>query len=220
MARNNGDRDRHSDWSVIAAADKFGLAPPHGWTMFRICGLVCVSLVCVVACESRECQPTYRDPAWADPVPGVAYDEPTRLPKEVIDRGTRIRMVLVPAGVFTMGIPGDHPNSNDYDDHAHTVRITKPFYIGKYEVTQEQWNQNTTIRNSEDLEGKNRPIRWASWDDVQVFLSRTGFRLPSEAEWEYACRAGTTGERYGPIDKIACYGENFTGPPDPVARSG
>jgi formylglycine-generating enzyme required for sulfatase activity len=75
------------------------------------------------------------------------------------------------------------------------VTITKPFYIGKYEVTQEQWekvmgsNPSSWQRLSDS---SSRPVEQVSWNNVADFNRRTGLRLPTEAEWEYACRAGTT----------------------------
>jgi len=108
-----------------------------------------------------------------------------------------MEFVLIPAGTFQMG-------SNDSDAHSgekpvHTVRLTQPFYLGKYEVTQGQW-QAVMGNNPSGFKGDpNRPVENVSWDDVQEFIrrlnSREGgatYRLPTEAEWEYAARAGTT----------------------------
>jgi len=103
-----------------------------------------------------------------------------------------IEMVSIPSGSFMMG-------SNDGDDDekpVHSVHINS-FRMGKYEVTQSQW-QSVMGSNPSGFKGDNRPVEQVSWDDIKVFIrklnSQTGqhFRLPSEAEWEYAARAGST----------------------------
>ena len=100
-----------------------------------------------------------------------------------------IEMVLIQPGVFTMG-------SSEFTP-AHQVTITKAFYIGKYEVTQAQW-QAVMGSNPSSFKGDNLPVELVSWNQCQTFiqtLNQMGqgtFRLPTEAEWEYACRAGTT----------------------------
>jgi formylglycine-generating enzyme required for sulfatase activity len=80
----------------------------------------------------------------------------------------------------------------------HTVTISHPLYIGRYEVTQSQWTDVMGLNPSffQEVNGypdsPNRPVDSVTWTDIQWFLAITGLRLPSEAEWEYACRAGTT----------------------------
>ena len=113
---------------------------------------------------------------------------------EVIDLGkdVKLEMVLVPAGKFKMG--SDRRKAETQNE----VTITKPFYMGKYEVTQEEWQavmgKNPSIRTK----GARLPVADVSWNDCQEFIKKLnantkgGYRLPTEAEWEYACRAGTT----------------------------
>jgi formylglycine-generating enzyme required for sulfatase activity len=105
-------------------------------------------------------------------------------------------MVLIPAGKFMMGSPASEKGRKD-NETQHEVILTKSFYMGMYEVTQEQYeavmgdNQSTT-------KGAKLPVADVSWNDCQEFIKRLnaktdgGYRLPTEAEWEYACRAGTT----------------------------
>jgi len=99
--------------------------------------------------------------------------------------GVRMDFVWIPAGTFRMGSPASE----------HEVRITKGFWMGKYEVTQEQW-QGVMGSNPSRFTGNGRlPVERVSWNDVQGFIGKLrgpGYRLPTEAEWEYACRAGTT----------------------------
>ncbi len=106
-----------------------------------------------------------------------------------------IELVQIPAGSFQMGGTG-HKN----EQPMHGVRIAHPFYLGKYPVTQGQWRAVIGNDPSHFKLGDNHPVEQVSWDDVQQFIARlnqkTGkrYRLPSEAEWEYACRAGTPTE--------------------------
>ncbi len=101
-----------------------------------------------------------------------------------------IEFIPIPAEDFMMG-------SNEYDDEkpVHNVNIENPFYLGKYPVTQEQW-EKVMGSNPSHFKGNNLPVDSVSWDDVQEFINKLNkgtdnYRLPSEAEWEYACRART-----------------------------
>jgi formylglycine-generating enzyme required for sulfatase activity len=137
--------------------------------------------------------------------------------KENLGNGTTLDLVTISGGTFTMGSPAGEEGRDwygDFDDALkgvnvegpqHQVKIP-PFLMGKYPVTQAQWKAVAAMPKSEcDLEsdpanfkGDNRPVEQVSWDDAVEFCQRlskhTGreYRLPSEAEWEYACRAGTT----------------------------
>ena len=106
--------------------------------------------------------------------------------------GVNLEFVLIRPGSFQMGDAEAKP--------MHKVTLTKPFYLGKYEVTQEQW-QAVMGANPSSNKGTKLPVEQVSWDDCQQFLAKLAeagraaggvFRLPTEAEWEYACRAGTT----------------------------
>jgi formylglycine-generating enzyme required for sulfatase activity len=116
---------------------------------------------------------------------------------------TEIAMVSIPAGSFEMG----SKNGESDEKPVHTVTISKPFEMGKYEVTQGQWKAVTGKNPSEYKKcGDNCPVENVSWDDVQAFIKKlnglTGkqYRLPTEAEWEYACRGGGTGKYCGGDD--------------------
>ncbi len=105
-------------------------------------------------------------------------------------------MVSIPGGKFLMGSPDDEEGRSSNESPQHWVTIS-PFYLGKYAVTQAQW-QAVMGNNPSYFRGANRPVERVSWHNCVEFCEKlsqkTGliFRLPSEAEWEYACRAGTT----------------------------
>ena len=110
--------------------------------------------------------------------------------------GAKIEMVYCPPGEFVMGSPKSEEGRCD-DEMQHRVRLTKGFWIGKYPVTQRQW-RSVMESNPSHFEGDDLPVETVSWDDCQAFIEKVnvalgcGARLPTEAEWEYACRAGTT----------------------------
>lgn len=118
---------------------------------------------------------------------------------EVIDLGkdVKLEMVLIPAGKFKMGSPANEKGRKVFETQ-HEVTLTKPYYMGKYEVTQEQWGAVMGNNPSIRTKGPRLPVTDVSWKDCQEFIKKLntktngGYRLPTEAEWEYACRAGTT----------------------------
>jgi formylglycine-generating enzyme required for sulfatase activity len=109
-----------------------------------------------------------------------------------------VEFVLIPAGSFMMGTDRVAEEEFDNETPQHKVNISKPFYLGKYEVTQRQWTA-VMDGNPSHFRGGSKPVEHVSWDDVQEFVLRLNqkeghkrYRLPTEAEWEYAARAGTT----------------------------
>ena len=133
---------------------------------------------------------------------GTAFSETKEPPKELtvdLGKGVKLEMVLIPAGEFLMGSPDSDKDAQSWEKPQHRVRITKPFYLGKYLVTQEQW-EAVMGNNPSQFKGPKNPVEQVSWDDCQKFLgklnaksaARAGkFVLPTEAQWEYACRAGS-----------------------------
>ncbi|QDV91080.1 Serine/threonine-protein kinase pkn1 [Phycisphaerae bacterium RAS2] len=143
-------------------------------------------------------------------------------PKELtldLGGGVKLDLVLIPAGEFMMGSPDDEEDRDSDEGPQHRVRISKPFYMGKYEVTQAQWQAIMGSNPSRFKGDGTLPVDSVSWEDCQAFCkklsSRSGkeVRLPSEAEWEYACRAGTTtrfcfGDSDSSLGSYAWYDEN------------
>jgi formylglycine-generating enzyme required for sulfatase activity len=124
---------------------------------------------------------------------------------EELGDGVRLTMMQIPAGRFVMGAPKEEEGSRYNERPQHEVSVAE-FFMGRYPVTQAQWRSVAgyeQIDRKLDLEpsqfkGDNRPVENVSWDEAVEFCRRLSvksgreYRLPSEAEWEYACRAGTT----------------------------
>jgi formylglycine-generating enzyme required for sulfatase activity len=122
--------------------------------------------------------------------------------------------VKIEPGEFMMGCSADDNACNADEKPSHRVRITKPFEIGKYEVTQLQWKAIMSSNPSVNI-GDDHPVESMTKGEAQDFLNKLNarndgyrYRLPTEAEWEYAARAGTTGPYAGKLDEIAWYAGN------------
>ena len=116
----------------------------------------------------------------------------------VRDNAANIEMLLVPGGTFTMGCSASTQyGCSSSESPTHQVTLTNAFYMGRYEVTQAQWTA-TMMSNPSYYQPPNytldtsRPVERVSWEMIQPFCTQNGLRLPTEAEWEYAYRAGTT----------------------------
>jgi len=174
------------------------------------------------AAEAARCEQQRKD-AEADGLTAAKrrqdYSQQAGLPlTQTLDLGggVKLELVLVPPGTFMMGTPtASSPSA--YVETPHTVTITKPYYIGKYEVRQVEYQQVMGGQPSSDRE--NWPAQDVLWNDAMAFCKKasekTGrvVRLPTEAEWEYACRAGTstayyTGDAESDLSKAAWFSAN------------
>ncbi|MDA1142653.1 MAG: formylglycine-generating enzyme family protein [Planctomycetota bacterium] len=169
------------------------------------------------------------------------FDKESGLPVEIRHQTTGMHLVLCPAGSFTMGSPANEKD-RDKDEAQHKVTLSKPFYLGKYEVTVGQfetfvkskgykteaetgdggyvyadgeWQSkaDASWKNPYFSQGADNPVVLASWNDAKKFCDWSGLSLPSEAQWEYACRAGTqsrffSGEADDKLGDFAWYSEN------------
>jgi formylglycine-generating enzyme required for sulfatase activity len=131
--------------------------------------------------------------------------------------GATMEMVWCSPGSFMMGSP-EEEKRRGADETQHQVTLTKGFWMARTEVTQKQWKSvmGTSIRQQRDKadssreicgEGDDYPVYYVNWDECREFCGKAGLELPTEAEWEYACRAGSTG-KYGGTGKMRTMGWN------------
>ena len=153
------------------------------------------------------------------------YPQQPAAPKTVRN-SIGMEFVLIPAGTFQMG----SNDSSDDEKPVHTVRLSRSFYLGKYAVTQARWEAVMGHNPSRFKGDSNRPVEQVSWDDVQEFIRRLNtkesgarYRLPTEAEWEYAARAGSTtaysfGDGVGQLGQYAWCDGNAGNTTHPVGQ--
>ena len=144
--------------------------------------------------------------------------ERTGLPWRVKDKGTGIELLLVPPGKYRRGASVGDGDAEEKEQPAHEVTLTQPFYLGRYEVTQAQWQAAMGSNPSTKSKDPQAPVETVSHDDIANFNQKTGLRLPTEAEWEYACRAGSTAARYGELDDVAWHDGNSDSTTQPVGQ--
>jgi sulfatase modifying factor 1 len=142
-------------------------------------------------------------------------------PRTFKEPRTGLCFVLIPAGRFDMGSPVTE-TGHRADETLHGVTLTKAFYMSETEVTQEEWTA-VMGSNPSHFHGRNLPVESVTWFEVQEFLWRLNaaneghFRLPTEGEWEYACRAGSKGS-YSVGEQLSTSVASYDGPaPKPVA---
>ena len=138
--------------------------------------------------------------------------------------------VWIKPGTFVMGSPASE-YGHDSDEAQHTVTLTQGFWLSDHEVTQSEY-EAIMVSNPSNWRGLNLPVEQVSWNDAVAYCQKLteqeraagritaqqAYRLPTEAEWEYAARAGTTGARYGELDTIAWYAENSGSQTHPVKQ--
>ena len=158
--------------------------------------VLCVCLL-VLACSSLALAEPKKGDTWRDPVTGMEF-------------------VWVPRGCFQMGSPSTEEGRYNNEGPVHEACVDG-FWMGKYEVTQGQWKKVMKNNPSSFQNGDDYPVEKVSWNDAQEFIKKlqgqgsAGIRLPTEAEWEYACRSGGKPERYcggNSPDGLAWYAAN------------
>lgn len=214
-------RDRHgrdvddSEASITLAPNAFGMADPSFWDAkgkklrgARVYHEIAVysqagTLFAERSGSSLASDDDYEDAPEEDdddliPVATAIYPDPPG----TIENSIGMKLVPIPPGEFLMGSPADCPIGDPDEEFQHLVRITKPFSMGMHQVTQAQY-EHVTGQNPSHFKGAERPVEHLSWDEAQRFCDLLSalpaeqaagrrYRLPTEAEWEYACRAGTT----------------------------
>ncbi len=148
---------------------------------------------------------------------------------ETYTNSAGMEFVLIPNGEFMMGSPSGERGTDGDESPVHKVTIGEPFYLGKYEVTQEQW-QKVMGNNPSYFKGDSLPVERVSWEEAQEFIKKLNemeksdkYRLPSEAEWEYACQAGNSarysfGYDVSSLGEYAWYDENSGDKTQPVGQ--
>jgi formylglycine-generating enzyme required for sulfatase activity len=137
-----------------------------------------------------------------------------------ITNSVGIKFTLISSGEFTMGVNLNFENGFDDETPQHRVTISRPFYMGIYEVTQSEWMSVMGGANPSYFKGRTLPVENVSWDDASSFVRKLNqkegtdkYRLPTEAEWEYSARAGTTsayffGDGAGSLGTYAWFYDN------------
>lgn len=157
--------------------------------------------------------------------PPVVVERPIERPAPMQRSENEPEMVQIPSECFQMGSPASEEGRGG-NERQHRVCVGA-FEIGKYEVTQREWQAMMGGNPSYFKKGDRYPVETVSWNDVHDYIrtlnQRTGqqYRLPTEAEWEYACRGGAAGERYcggNSVDQVAWYNGNSGEQTQPVGR--
>jgi formylglycine-generating enzyme required for sulfatase activity len=166
--------------------------------------------------------------------PGPAANAPEM--EKLVTNSIGMKLTLIPAGKFTMGSPPDELGRRGDEGPPHEVAISRPFYLGVYEVTQEQYERVTGVNpsgfNRANAAGPEYPVETVSWDDAVAFCQKLSartsernagrtYRLPTEAEWEYACRAGSKTPYYftkGTLEQHAWFNVNSQQHTHPVGQ--
>jgi formylglycine-generating enzyme required for sulfatase activity len=127
------------------------------------------------------------------------------------------RYVWVPPGTFDSGCSKGDRECIDDEYPERRITLTKGFWMGETEMTQESWDRLVTY-NPSLFQSPKLPVEMVTWDDADWFCQQIGGRLPTEAEWEYAARGGTNTARYGKLDEIAWYEDNSNYSTHPVKQ--
>lgn len=198
-------------------------------------GALWIGLLLLVACgEAEPVAPTVPGaaavPDWAEvlelrPDPALVTDEGLRqriessgLPWRVRHEASGIEMLLVPAGDGLRGAAPEDEEASADERPAHPVRVLEPFYLGRFEVTQAEWRQVLGTAPSFFAGEDRSPVEQVDRARVQQFLMEADLQLPTESQWEVACRAGGGAARYGELEQVAWTRKNAKGRPHDVGQ--
>ncbi len=196
--------------------------PPQRWSRRKV--LITFGLFTVGTVASNIFAQLFRQ----NPTPSPSPRPLAPLFTENLPNGLTLEMVGLPAGQFLMGSPDSDPDASDDEKPQHQVEVNS-FAIGKYSVTQAQYEAVMGTNPSNFKNNPQNPVEMVSWEDAQAFCQKlsqiTGktYRLPTEAEWEYACRGGTTtryyfGDDANQLGDYAWYGGNSQNTTHPVGQ--
>jgi formylglycine-generating enzyme required for sulfatase activity len=187
----------------------------------------------VAICPSSAQQPTGNPSPANMNAPGVLNYELGQNHTVALPNTATLDLLWIPPGTFTMGAPRSDEASQDWEHPQTVVTISKGFWLEKTLVTQGQYQSVMGNNPSHFVKvGANAPVEMVSWKDAMNFCRKLTeqeraagqlpegyvFTLPTEAQWEYACRAGTTGARYGNLDSIAWDNSRSKDPTHPVGQ--
>ena len=167
-------------------------------------------------------------PRAVPPSPSPKPMPPGPKPGATLETSIGMKLLLIPAGEFQMGSPESDTKAYSSEKPQHPVRITQPFYLGVTEVTQEQY-ERVMGTNPSNFKGSELPVETVSWEDAVEFCRKLSakvgrpYRLPTEAEWEYACRAGSRtkwsfGDAESSLGEYAWYSSNSGSTTHPVGE--
>jgi len=200
------------EWEQFEASERSPVAPPP-----------------VQPQAEKKASPPQQEKKAQSPSPAVVTPLPEKKgpPRKQVEsftddlNGVPLEMIFVPGGSFKMGSPEGVGDDNERPQRDVTV---PGFFIGKYQVTQAQW-EAVMGKNPSSFKGDPAlPVEIVLWNDAKEFceklakMTSKAYRLPSEAEWEYACRAGTTGDYAGDLDAMAWYSDNSGDKTHPVGQ--
>lgn len=191
------------------------------------------SLAALAACAGPEGQPeswTVTAPLGVDVLEGAADPavvtdpslraaiDATGLPWRIRHRRSGIELLLVPPMGFERGAALGDQEAADDERPSHAAAVTAAFYLGRHEVTAAEWEAVTGERPGffSAAADEGAPIENVSYFAAQDFAAAAGLRLPTESQWEAACRAGSAEARHGPLDDVAWHRGNAGGRPHPV----